>query len=179
MGAPPSSSYRLRALIPCLRCFNAECAVRISFCKTVLMILLFAAHVFRLHYLPGPRLCRECSAPFIFWSTHEYWCNLARVPEKACLLHTNNSVGSFNVCVRPSVRSPPAQTAQPIILKSSEINGTDSATVPHWSFIKSGQPKKVELRFHDCCNSMFFTILQFMPCLNMELYLDHTFLKHL
>ena len=35
------------------------------------------------------------------------------------------------LCVCLSVRSPPAQTAQPIVLKFSEINVTDPATVPH------------------------------------------------
>ena len=44
------------------------------------------------------------------------------------------------VCL--SVRSPPAQTAQPIVLKFSEINGTDPATVQHWSFGTFVWPKR-------------------------------------
>ena len=35
------------------------------------------------------------------------------------------------LCVCLSVRSPPTQTAQQIVLKFSEINDTDPATVPH------------------------------------------------
>ena len=45
-------------------------------------------------------------------------------------------------CVCVFVRSPPAKTAQPIVLKFSEINVTNPATVPHWSFVKFCRPKR-------------------------------------
>ena len=47
---------------------------------------------------------------------------------------------SVFVCL--SVRSLPAQTTQPTVLKFSEINVTDSATVPALKFRKIGRPKR-------------------------------------